>query len=255
MILNSQTRGEGRAVILIHGLFGASDNLGNLARSLESDFRVISLDLRNHGRSPWAEGMAFPELAADVFETLDSLGVYACDLVGHSLGGKVAMACALSGSAKVEVGKVVAADIAPVAYGGGRHDTVFAALEAVPLESIASRSDALTVLRQHLVEPGVAEFLAKNLQRDGDGFRWRMNLQGLRRDYDQVIQALEGHFDGEILFIKGSHSDYILHEHEAAIRERFANPQFRMIQGTGHWLHAEKPAAFNRLVHQFLKSD
>lgn len=250
--LHYETLGEaGDWVLLLHGLFGSGDNLGNLGRQLAAEFRVALVDLRNHGRSPHSDTMDLRLLAADVAALQDRLGIAACALVGHSLGGKVAMQLALTAPQRVT--KLVLADIAPVAYPPG-HQQILAGLQALDLASLADRRAADAALAPWVPEAGVRQFLLKSLYREGGALRWRFNLPVLARCYDALRAAPEGNpFPGPALFIKGEHSDYITAEHRAAIEAAFPAFQFRMIANTGHWLHGERPAAFNRLVLQFLR--
>jgi esterase len=243
----------GDKVILLHGLFGMGSNLSMVARALAEQFDVHSLDLRNHGRSPRADNMQLSAMAGDVLAYLDAQGVEQCHIVGHSLGGKVAMQLAVMAPKRLK--RLVVADIAPVSY-ERHHDEVFAGLNAVDLNKIQSRSDAEAVLAPHIDELGVRQFILKSLYRNSDGqFAWRMNVQVLQQHYADMREALAAgsQFDGPVLFIKGEHSSYILPEHWPQVLAHFPNASIKMIQGTGHWLHAEKPVAFNRLVLKFLQ--
>jgi esterase len=243
---------SGDWVLLLHGLFGSGDNLNTLAKALADRFRVVLVDLRNHGRSPHAPTMTLAEMAADIALLQDTLGIASSAVLGHSLGGKVAMQLALGAAARVQ--KLVVADIAPVAY-APHHQAVFAALEAIDLAALQSRQQADALLAETLTEPGLRQFLLKGLYREQSQFRWRFNLPALHACYDAVLAAPQGEpFAGPTLFIKGGASDYILAEHEGQMRALFPQFTFRMISGAGHWLHGEKPAAFNRLVQQFLEA-
>lgn len=240
----------GQPVVLLHGLFGSGDNLGALARDLAADCRVISADLRNHGRSPHAASMSLAEMAADVAVLLDALGIEAADIVGHSLGGKVAMQLALNEPARVR--RLVSADIAPVRY-EPHHHGIFAGLQAVDLTTLRQRGEADAVLARFVEEMPVRQFLLKSLYRDDAGFHWRFNLPALVDNYEQVLAAPVGQpFAGPVLFIKGGRSDYLLPEHEPVARALFPHFKVKVIEGTGHWLHGEKPAVFNKLVRDFL---
>ncbi|MEH6557073.1 MAG: alpha/beta fold hydrolase [Oceanicoccus sp.] len=253
-MLASSVIGQGQPLILLHGLFGMGDNLSMVAKSLSEYFQVYRLDLRNHGRSPRADSMTLTEMAADVKAFMDAHGIVSTHLLGHSLGGKVAMQLALDYPEAVE--KLVVADIAPVAYKGG-HKDVFAGLEAVDLASLSSRRDAENILRQFIQQDNVRLFLLKNLYRDEGGkFQWRINLSVLSRCYESFGQANHGDhpFTGPVLFIKGELSDYITEAYSDATRRLFPNAQLKIIQNTGHWLHAEKPVIFNQLVKRFLTS-
>jgi len=242
--------GQGDWVLLLHGLFGAGDNLGGLGRELAQDHRVALVDLRNHGRSPHSAPMDLALLAADVAALQDRLGIGRCALVGHSLGGKVAMELALN--APQRVSRAVFGDIAPVRY-PPHHQAIFDALGALDLVTLGSRAEADAALARFIDEPAVRQFLLKSLYRDDSGFHWRFNLAALRACYDELGAAPQGRpFDGPVLFIKGELSPYIEPQHAAAIRAAFPQFRFKMIAGAGHWLHAERPAAFNRLVREFL---
>ncbi|MFT5692247.1 MAG: esterase [Oceanicoccus sp.] len=243
------------SVILLHGLFGMADNLGMVAKPLSESFRVYSLDLRNHGRSFRAGSMLFSEMAGDVERFMDSKGISSAYLIGHSLGGKVAMQTALQAPERVKA--MVVADIAPVAYVGS-HDEVFAGLRAIDLPSINSRRQAETILRDYIVDPGVRLFLMKSLYKDRAGvFAWRMNVEALHACYEQMRFAVQAEkpFCGPTLFIKGEQSQYITEQHRDAIVNLFPAAKIKIIQNTGHWLHAEKPVAFNRLVKNFLEEN
>lgn len=244
--------GEGPDVILLHGLFGMGNNLGSLSRSLQQHYRVHSLDLPNHGRSAWTDNMVLGELAAAVSRWMDHRHLEMAHFVGHSLGGKVAMQLALDEPYRVDA--LVVADIAPVAY-PSRHDKVFAALEAVDQAACESRNQAAAILAEHISETPVIQFLLLSLSRGEDGvFRWRFNFPVLRDCYHQVQAGVPAQepFRGRTLFIRGGASDYILPDHEPAIRERFPQAEISELPGCGHWLHVEQPGPFNALVQRFL---
>lgn len=251
MQLNFEESGQGPAIVLIHGLFGDLDNLKSLSRHLENQYRVINIDLRNHGQSPWTDTMQLPEMAADLVHLLDQLGIEQTHLLGHSLGGKVAMEFALRYPERVC--SLIAADIAPVAY-DARHTSILDALEALDLSAITSRQEADQQLAKSIETKGVRQFLLKNLRKDNAGWHWRLNLAGLRQCYPDLIGApqQDGCFAGPVLFIRGGDSDYVLPEHRDAILKLFPQAESKTIAGTGHWLHAEKPSVFNGLVERFL---
>lgn len=238
-------------VLLLHGLFGAGDNLGALAKALADEFRVVQVDLRNHGRSPHIGNMSFEAMAADIALLQDSLGIARSHVVGHSLGGRVAMQLALHAASRVQ--SLVVADIAPVAY-APHHTEILAALQAVDLQGIANRGDADAQLARSIPEIGVRQFLLKSLYKDGDVWRWRFNLPVLQANYADITAAQNGEpFTGPTLFIKGELSDYIKPEYANVMRALFPHFKLEVIAGAGHWLHGERPEAFNRLVLQFLQ--
>ncbi|MGS2724412.1 alpha/beta fold hydrolase [Porticoccus sp. GXU_MW_L64] len=250
--LFSQMSGNGqRTVLLVHGLFGMSDNLGQLGKALEDGYRVHRLDLRNHGRSGHSDSMTLAEMAADIECYLHTQQIDNAAIVGHSLGGKVAMQLALQGCERL-TGYVVA-DIAPVQY-PPHHEGVLAGLGSLQLDAIGNRADADRQLAQYVTEAGVRQFLLKNLYRNEQKqYALRMNLQAIVDCYPQIMQAPEGQpCQLPTLFIKGQNSDYITADHRELIKQLFPDLHFKMINGTGHWLHAEKPDIFNRLVRQFL---
>jgi esterase len=241
---------EGDWVLLMHGLFGSGDNLGTLGKTLAATHRVALVDLRNHGRSPHRAAMDLPLLAADVAALQDRLGIASCALVGHSLGGKVAMELALNAPERVSA--LVVADIAPVAY-APQHDAIFAALRAIEPAALDSRRAADAQLAQFVPEEPVRQFLLKSLYRDDAGFHWRFNVPALLARSAQLGAAPGGRpYAGPTLFIKGELSRYIEPEYRAAMRAAFPRHRLETIAGAGHWLHGEKPALFNALVQNFL---
>lgn len=253
MQLNYLESGQGdRAVFLLHGLFGSASNLTQLANALAADYRVFRVDLRNHGESFHLDSMNLMEMAEDVRRLLKQLGIGSAAFVGHSLGGKVAMQLALRWPECVR--HLVVADIAPVAY-KPHHNATLAAMCSIDLRALKSRAEADAQLALAEEELGVRQFLLKNLARNDDGgWRWKLNLAAIDRCYDDLRQAPAGEpFTGPTLFIKGENSAYIQSSHSTAMQRQFPAHQLSVINGTGHWLHAEKPAAFNALVSEFLK--
>lgn len=252
MSLNYKRVGEGQPLLLMHGLFGSLDNLGMISRAMRNDFDVISVDLPDHGMSPHTQGFKYDAYAEHVLRLMDSLSIESFYALGHSMGGKVAMHLALHHPHRVK--KLVVADIAPVKY-TPRHNAVFNALTSVDLNSISSRKDAEDIMMQHLEEPGVAQFLLRSLGKDDNGkFVWRFNLELLMRDYEHLSQEIaHPHpFTKPTLFVKGGNSNYISAEHRPIINALFPNAEAKIIQGTGHWLHAEKPNVFAKIVTDFL---
>lgn len=250
-MLHYKVSGEGKPLVLVHGLFGSLENVGAIARLLSSDFKVYSVDLPNHGRSPHKAGMDLAHMAECVSNWMGSVGLSQAFLVGHSLGGKVAMEIALSQPERVE--KVVVIDIAPVTY-AARHLDVFAGINAVDPAAISSRGDAEAIASAYIKEPAVLSFILKNLVRTETGFEWRMNLQDLQEQYPTLIhENLSGAvFAKPVLFLKGGDSDYIRPDCRNNILQRFPQAQLKVIPNTGHWLHAEKPDLTATLIRKFL---
>jgi esterase len=242
-------------VVVIHGLFGSLENLGMIANLLKEEYEVFGLDLPSHGRSAHVRDLTLASMAKMVTGWMDSMGLESAHFLGHSLGGKVSMELALRYPARVE--SLVVADISPVAYLStypSRHDDIFAALEAVNLASLSSRSEADQLMRRYVPEPATRAFLLKNLEKKTDGWRWRMDLVGLKKNYSALIAANSDccpPFAKSVLFIKGERSPYILPEHKVETIKRFPKAEIKIIGDTAHWLHAEKPELFTRIVRHF----
>jgi esterase len=250
MILNAIQAGEGPTVVILHGLFGAARNFGAIQRALASSFRVIALDMRNHGDSPHAPDMRYPALAADVQETLQSLGIEKAAVIGHSMGGKAAMAMALQSPA--QVGRLLVSDIAPVIYQHG--NTVFtAAMRAIPLSPGLTRRKADAALIEAVPDQTLRSFLLQSLQ-FGTQPHWRIGLEEIAAaipDLEGWID-LPGTYQGPSLFVTGANSNYVLPEHRPVIRARFPSARFVAIKNAGHWVHADNPAGFLSVVEAFL---
>ncbi len=254
MKLHFQRLGQGQPLVILHGLFGTLENWGTTTKALAEHFDVIAVDLRNHGRSPHAAEMNYPVMATDVIKLLDDLNLPSVLLMGHSMGGKVAMQIALNHPERIQ--KLLLVDIAPVAY-EHHHLDVFKGLNSVDLESLKSRSEAESVLTHYISEASVRAFLLKNLYRTPEKkFAWRMNLPVLDQQYAHISQAPKGSvFSGTTMFIKGGNSHYIEAKHREAILALFPNATYKVIQGAGHWPHAEKPELFTKLVINFLSAN
>ncbi|WP_461481397.1 alpha/beta fold hydrolase [Porticoccus sp.] len=253
MKLNYQIQGAGQPLVLMHGMFGSLSNLGLVGRGLMARYRVISVDLRNHGESPHAMEMDYPGMADDIVELLDDLEIPRAHLLGHSMGGKIGMQVALNQPERVA--KLVVADIAPVDYKPDRHGGVLEGLNALAAARPSSRQQADQLLSEYVEEAGVRAFLLKNLVRADDGhFDLRLYLEGILANYyDTLTLAPTGTpFSGPTLFIKGADSAYIQDKHRETVMRLFPNAQLKIIAHAGHWLHAEKPDTFNRIVGDFL---
>jgi len=251
MILHAVERGTGRTLALLHGLFGQAANFGTVQKWLARRYRVIALDLRNHGSSPHAPTMSYAEMTGDVLETLRERQALPCALVGHSLGGKVAMRLALA--APTAIDRLVVADIAPVRYPPAfrRYAEVMAAL---PLHPGLTRAAVDAALVDMAPEPEVRAFLLQNLRLGSAPF-WRVNLPALRA----ALPELEGWpppedppYQGPTLFVAGARSDYIRPEHRPLIRSLFPAARFVTLKDAGHWLHAENAEGFVGVLEAFL---
>lgn len=250
-ILNYQQLGQGENIILIHGLFGRLENLNMVAKALAPHYKVTSVDVRNHGDSFHHNSMSYAEMAQDIVNIMTHLSITSAIILGHSMGGKIAMELALTHPELVE--KLIIADIAPVEY-PPHHNTIIAGLKAIDLDNIKDRKEADKQLSAYVDNIGVRQFLLRNLSNDNDHFTFKCNLSGIEENYSQIMKTYQGEntYTGQTLFIKGANSDYILPEHRNEIVRLFPKSKARIIQGAGHWLHAEKTVAFNRSIQTFL---
>ena len=187
MRLNFQVQGHGRPLVILHGFLGSSDNWRSMSRRLSSHFTVYCLDLRNHGQSPHSDAMDYPIMAADLREFVEAQSLAQVFLLGHSMGGKVAMQFA--GQYPERVDKLVVVDIAPKAY-PPTHQSLLAALRAVDLRAAKNFSDIDAALSGPIPDAAVRQFLMKNLTRDDRGFRWRIALDAIMQNYDELTQAV-----------------------------------------------------------------
>lgn len=252
MILHATERGEGPPLVLLHGLYGQASNFGGAQRRLAKGRRVIALDLRNHGLSPRAPVMGYRAMAEDVLETLRQLGALPATVVGHSMGGKVAMAAALE--APAAVGRLLVADIAPVAYDhAGSHRQYLAAMQAIALHPGLLRAEADAALTEAVPNPGTRSFLLQSLRLGADP-HWRLNLPVIAEALPWLIgwPDFEGaSYDGPSLFLSGAKSDYVLPEYRPAIRALFPAARFVSLKDAGHWLHVDDPDGFASVVEAF----
>lgn len=240
-------------LIVLHGLFAASDNMLRLGKELALTFNVYLVDLRNHGASPHSEQMSYPDMAQDIIELMDDLSLLSCALVGHSMGGKVAMQIALNYPERVE--RLIVADIAPVKYAPS-HEQIIQGLELLAAVPPSSRNEADTSLARFVDDASVRQFLIKNLRKSSlkqSTLTWRFNLAAITAHYADILDAPHGQpFSKPTLFIAGEHSDYIKPAHREITITLFPNVSLKVIQGTTHWLHAQKPDVFNAQCVRFL---
>jgi esterase len=253
MQLHFQSYGRGAPLIILHGLFGSLENWHSISRNLAADFQVLAIDQRNHGRSPHAPEMSYQLMAEDLRDLLGAQHFGPVNLLGHSMGGKTAMAFALSYPTLVD--KLIIVDIAPRAY-PDHHRQILKALLSLDLRSFKSRAEMESLLAPSIPDLATRQFLLKNVKRDQAGaFFWQMNLAAIDANYDRLnAQIASPHpFDLPTLFIHGEYADYIRDEDAASLRKLFPRAELCEIAGAGHWVHAEKPEAFLRKVREFLK--
>jgi esterase len=245
--------GAGPPLAILHGLFGSGRNWATIAQRLAAHHRIIAVDLRNHGASPWAETMEYREMAEDVRTTLQGRGYERFALLGHSMGGKVAMIAALEHGAAVE--RLIVADIAPVPY-APHHLGHVRRMRELDLAQIKRRSDADAALAPAIPDPAERAFLLQNLILESGLAHWRLNLEAIEHEMPRLVgfPTLPPNraYDGPAIFVAGGRSDYLRSEHEPAIRHLFPDAEIAVIGNAGHWLHAEQPTAFLAIVESFL---
>jgi len=253
MKLNTRSLGEGPPVIILHGLFGSSDNWLTFGKNLsEQGFRVILVDLRNHGLSPHADEMNFDTLAADIKELFEDEQLNDAFILGHSLGGKTAMRFAFENPDRIS--GLIVVDIAPRNY-AVHHRHILDTLLSVDIPAIKSRNEVEAILAQGINEPAVQQFLMKGLYRkEKDQFAWRYNLDAINKQIENVGAAVypSKPIDKRTLFVKGEKSNYISYDDEREIFENFSNVEIKTAPGAGHWVHAENPEWMLETVVEFL---
>jgi esterase len=255
MRLHFREYGQGTPLIILHGLFGSSDNWVTMSQKLSAHFHVFALDQRNHGQSPHSAAMNYDVMAADLSEFMQEHAIERALLLGHSMGGKTAMQFAMLHPEKVE--RLVVGDIAPRRY-PPTHDLIFEALLGLDLTSFHERHEVDKALAANLPDLAVRRFLLKNLARDSkENFHWRFNLSALHQNYSSLNAAIESYrpFDKPVLFIRGGNSDYICEGDLPSIRHLFPRAEISEIPGAGHWVHAEAPEIFFRRVNEFFSQN
>jgi esterase len=244
---------QGQAIVILHGLFGSSDNWLTIGKALSEQYQVYLLDLPNHGRSPHSDQFNYKAMVEAVEQFIQEEKIENPVIIGHSMGGKVAMNFALQHPELFD--KLIVVDIAPRYY-PVHHDQILEGLMAVDIDHITSRQEADEQLARYEPHPTVRMFLLKNLYRDeNQKFDWRLNLPVIDAQIDNVGEAVSDKksIQNPVLFINGVKSDYILPEDEPLIHKLFPDAAIKAIQGAGHWCHAEKPEEFLALVKSFLE--
>jgi pimeloyl-ACP methyl ester carboxylesterase len=246
---------HGSLVVFCHGLFGQGRNWTQHAKALAADHRVLLVDMPDHGRSDWSDHFDYLRAADQLAELLS--GDDPVTLVGHSMGGKIAMVLALRHPGLVE--RLCVVDVAPVAY---QHSSEFVryidAMLAIDLATLSDRAQADAALLSAVPDDVVRGFLLQNLRRDGDTWRWQPNLELLRADIDEIggwpSAALDDSpsYDGPVLWIGGAESQYVAADYAPAMERYFPRVRRVTVKGAGHWVHSEQPAIFLEVLRQFL---
>jgi pimeloyl-ACP methyl ester carboxylesterase len=251
----SAGEGGGSRVVFCHGLFGQGRNFTAIGKALADRHRVTLVDMPDHGQSPWSERFDYLTAADQVAELLSADDPVA--LVGHSMGGKISMLVALRHPDLVE--RLVVVDVSPVPYD---HATEFEryirAMRAIDLDTLGSRSEADAALAEAVPDPRVRGFLLQSLRREGDGWRWYLNLELLDRDLDAITgwpeEELTGTppYDGPVLWVGGGDSRYVHPEYVDAMDRWFPRNRRVTVKGAGHWVHSERPEVFLEVLRRFL---
>lgn len=239
-------------MVILHGLFGSADNWYSISRELDKEFTMYLVDQRNHGDSPHSDEWNYAVMAEDLLELVNEEGLDKIYLMGHSMGGKVAMTFAVNYSKRVE--RLIVADISPRNY-PVHHEVIIDGLQAINLPEIQSRKEADDALAVHIPDFGTRQFLLKSLGRNEDGFYWKINLPVIVANIEEVGKPLkkEDRYKGKTLFLAGEKSNYIQEKDMESIFSHFPKFQLKTISDAGHWLHAEQPKAVVREIRSFLK--
>lgn len=254
MKLHYQESGEGTPLIIIHGLFGSADNWRSMAKYFSRFYRVISVDLRNHGRSPHSDEQNFTVMADDIHELCEDLQLEHVHILGHSLGGKVAMMFAAMYPQKVS--KLIVVDISPRQYFSA-HTPLMDAMMALNLSQFTRRTEVDNALAESIPDKAVRQFLLMNLVSEQETFQWRINLPALKANYPELMAAVseDETFTMPSLFIYGELSDYVTEQDRQQISRQFTEAKFSCIEKAGHWVQAERPQQFKKVVEEFLQND
>jgi esterase len=244
--------GQGSPLIILHGLFGSSDNWYTLAKTFSLSHTVYLIDQRNHGQSPHSDDFGYELLVEDLYEFVQDHNLPKVDIIGHSMGGKTSMNFAVRYPDLV--GKLIVVDIAPKLY-VMRHDSILKGMKALALETLHSRSEAESLLTPYVPDMAERQFIMKNLERTASGgFSWKVNLKSLDEHMEDLGKGMvyKGTFTGPSLFVRGARSGYYKPGDEALIKEIFPAARFEELE-TGHWVQAEKPTEFADLALSFLR--
>lgn len=258
--------GKGEALVILHGLYGSSDNWISIAKELEPYFRIINVDQRNHGQSPHSSEHTYSSLSNDLLELFDNIRLEKAVIIGHSMGGKAAMQFTIEHPEKVS--SLIVVDITPWSHLGGNkfseqiieeHRHIIDGLISIPTESLTSRNQADAILTEWVKAGYVRQFLLKNLKREIDGsFTWKLNLSAISNNIPNLMSGIETKVqnspcDTNTLFIRGELSNYIQLDKENDLKKIFSNSEIITIKDSGHWVHAEKPKEFITAVLTFLR--
>jgi pimeloyl-ACP methyl ester carboxylesterase len=252
MNLAFEVVGEGHPLVILHGLLGSTDNWRSMSRRLGAHYKVFAIDLRNHGRSPHSDIFDYDVMTADLREFMEQQALRRIMLLGHSMGGKVAMQFAIDYSEQVD--RLVIVDIAPKPYEPSQR-YLLKALRSLDLTRYKSFADVDAALAAKVSSESLRQFLLKNLARDENGrLRWKIHLAAIDRNYDKLGRGVapERTFDKPTLFIRGARSNYIEDDDAPLIRQMFPQAEIATLPEAGHWIHVDAPEKFFQTVLNFL---
>jgi esterase len=252
MRLQSYIDGQGRPLVLLHGFLGSSDNWRAMRKRFAAKYKVFSVDQRNHGNSPHSSMMNYTVMTEDLREFLSEQGLSNVCLLGHSMGGKVAMQFATESPEWID--KLVIVDISPKAYPPS-HQLLLDAMQNLELRRLKTYGEVEAALAQSISDASLRKFVVKNLARNSNGdLYWRIGLDSLAANYDQLIKppAISNSFDKPTCFVRGAQSNFIADQDLASIREYFPRAEFHTIPNAGHWVHIDAPEEFHRVVDEYL---
>ncbi len=270
MQLYYKKSGKGFPIIILHGLYGSSDNWHSIAKELSNNYEVYTLDQRNHGKSPHSDTHTYIAMQDDLFEFFITTKIEQAVIIGHSMGGKTAMLFALKHPEKVK--SLVIVDIAPVSYLSLdmpqkqvlEHLNIMQAFLSVDLLKVSSRNEVEQEFESYIPSKNIRQFLLKNLKRDSIGkFYWELNIEAINKylpeimngnDFDKILPNKEI-MNFAVLFIRGEKSEYIKDENIARIKELFPKAELVTIFDAGHWVHAEHPQLFLKTIRYFLNQE
>lgn len=251
MKLNYKAIGEGKPIIILHGVFGSLDNWLTIGKKLSESFKIYLVDLRNHGDSFHDEEFTYEAMAGDLVNFIKDEKIDNPVIIGHSMGGKVAMKFGVNHPELFD--RLIIVDIAPRAY-PPHHQNILKGLNSIDLKALKSRKEADEQLASYVPEPGERQFLLKNLKREGENFTWKLNLPVITEKINNIGEGLEDKLatDKPTLFIRGENSDYITNKDNISIVAFFPNSEVKTVKNAGHWVHAQNPEAVIELITGFV---
>ncbi len=252
MTLNYKTLGSGKPLVILHGLLGSLDNWLTVSKYLSKSYKVYIIDLPNHGKSYHSQVFSYEDMSNDIDSFFNKNGLTNFSLLGHSMGGKLALKYTDMFEDKID--KLIIVDIANKSYGINRFDHIFKAMFSISLNNLKSRSDADSAISNIIKNEGERNFILKNLKRTTDGFKWTPNIMLLHRKLSDISSKinLRRKVKNNTLFLLGENSNYFNVEDENNLPDEFENYSIKKIQNSGHWVHAENPKDFITSVLDFL---